>query len=419
MIGRTNSGGASDRLVLRVLGGLTTPSAPKENDIWIKIPETVFEWALVASNASVANRSGRVWIKLGDGNTNEFNVIKTVSPANQLWCSPVSCVIGDGSSWRSINAYLYKNSAWVQFSKEFAATINVTYPAGSTCTVTDGVTTHTAPDTSGTWACTVNNTGTWTITSTNGIQTKSDSVSITADGQSKSVTLKYFAATINVSYPAGSTCTVTCGSTSYTAPNTSGSWACTVYFTGTWTVRSSNGSQSASSNVSITADGQSASVTLKYEYYIVNAGGTANYTGGWKAIAWASTTGVDSSGIKVYTESNWAGVQVYSTSPIDLTNYTKLNFSVSACNNPRPEASFGVNANKPNHIMWNGRNFDNDTLDHSFTNKKNCAATVTITSTGTKTIDISSLYGNYYIWTGEDGATWDGSGFTINKVWLS
>ena len=45
----------------------------------------------------------------------------------------------------------------------FTATINITYPAGLTCTATDGTTTLTAPDTSGTWACTVNKAGTWTI----------------------------------------------------------------------------------------------------------------------------------------------------------------------------------------------------------------------------------------------------------------
>ena len=39
----------------------------------------------------------------------------------------------------------------------FSATIHVTYPTGSTCTATDGVTTLTAPDTSGTWACVVPN----------------------------------------------------------------------------------------------------------------------------------------------------------------------------------------------------------------------------------------------------------------------
>ena len=73
----------------------------------------------------------------------------------------------------------------------FSATINVTYPEGSTCTATDGTTTLTAPDTSGTWACVVPNAGTWTVTCTNGEQTKNGAVSITTEGQVETVTLTY------------------------------------------------------------------------------------------------------------------------------------------------------------------------------------------------------------------------------------
>ena len=73
----------------------------------------------------------------------------------------------------------------------FAATINITYPAGSTCTCTDGTTTLSAPDTSGTWACIVPNAGTWTVTSTSGAETDSKAVTITTDGQSTSVELSY------------------------------------------------------------------------------------------------------------------------------------------------------------------------------------------------------------------------------------
>lgn len=73
----------------------------------------------------------------------------------------------------------------------FSATINITYPAGSTCTCSDGTTTLSAPDTSGTWACIVPNTGTWTVTSTSGTETDSKAVTITTDGQSTSVELSY------------------------------------------------------------------------------------------------------------------------------------------------------------------------------------------------------------------------------------
>lgn len=73
----------------------------------------------------------------------------------------------------------------------FAATINITYPAGSTCTCSEGTTTLSAPDTSGTWACVVPNAGTWTVTATSGTETDSKAVTITTDGQSTSVELSY------------------------------------------------------------------------------------------------------------------------------------------------------------------------------------------------------------------------------------
>ena len=46
----------------------------------------------------------------------------------------------------------------------FSAIINVTYPAGLVCTATNGNTTLSAPDTSGTWACPASKAGTWIIT---------------------------------------------------------------------------------------------------------------------------------------------------------------------------------------------------------------------------------------------------------------
>lgn len=65
----------------------------------------------------------------------------------------------------------------------FSSTINIAYPAGLACTATDGVTTLTAPDTSGTWACVVPNKGTWTITA----GAWSGEVDISATGQTETV----------------------------------------------------------------------------------------------------------------------------------------------------------------------------------------------------------------------------------------
>ena len=56
--------------------------------------------------------------------------------------------------------------------------IATTYPAGSTCTCTNGVNTYTAEDTSGTYIFTVPSIGEWTVTSSNGSFTKSKTITI-------------------------------------------------------------------------------------------------------------------------------------------------------------------------------------------------------------------------------------------------
>lgn len=78
----------------------------------------------------------------------------------------------DGGQWEAVatlNGQTAKGSTIVSLDYDlhltyFTATINITYPAGLTCKATNGSTVLTAPDTSGTWACTVNKAGTWTIT---------------------------------------------------------------------------------------------------------------------------------------------------------------------------------------------------------------------------------------------------------------
>ena len=69
--------------------------------------------------------------------------------------------------------------------------IVVDFPAGSTCTCSDGSTTYTAGSTGGNWVFTVPSAGTWTVTATDGTESVSDSVSITTQGQGVSVELNF------------------------------------------------------------------------------------------------------------------------------------------------------------------------------------------------------------------------------------
>ena len=73
----------------------------------------------------------------------------------------------------------------------FAATITVTCPAGSSVTCANGDTTLTQTAASGTAVFTVGNAGTWTITATLDGESASGEVVISADGESKSITLQY------------------------------------------------------------------------------------------------------------------------------------------------------------------------------------------------------------------------------------
>lgn len=149
-------------------------------------------------------------------------------------------------------------------------TLTVTAPANVTVAVSkDGKTKTKNSGTSGVVVFKGLASGTWTVKITDGSQTSSKPVVITAN---YSTVIAFFAATINITYPAGSTCTCTDGTTTLTAPDTSGTWACIVPNVGTWTVSCTDGTKSKSADAAITTDGQSVSVTLKYILYIFKKG---------------------------------------------------------------------------------------------------------------------------------------------------
>ena len=75
-------------------------------------------------------------------------------------------------------------------TKLFAA-IGVTYPEGSVLICSKGTKTLTAKTASGQWVFAIPEAGTWTVTATNGTNSKSQSVEISSEGQFEAVELKY------------------------------------------------------------------------------------------------------------------------------------------------------------------------------------------------------------------------------------
>ena len=157
-------------------------------------------------------------------------------------------------------------------------TLTVTGIAGHTVTATKDGKTYTRTFNSGGVAVFKGlSTGTWTLTMTGGGQTATRTVDVTAD---YAVTITYFSATIKVTYPAKSKCVIKNSSGTQVASDTNTgtsakTWTATVGATGTYTVTatSTDGSGNTKSDtVSITSDGQSASVTLSYRYYLFKEG---------------------------------------------------------------------------------------------------------------------------------------------------
>ena len=132
-------------------------------------------------------------------------------------------------------------------------------------------------------------TGKWTITIVRGGVPITRVVAVTAD---YSVAIPLFAATINITYPAGSTCTCSDGTTTLSAPDTSGTWACIVPNAGTWTAAATDGVENTSESVSITTDGQIVAIELSYLLWLYKSGNTYNaVTGGWSVSKHPSTGG--------------------------------------------------------------------------------------------------------------------------------
>ena len=197
IINMTGGGGGSD-LNFRVYTAESLPSTGKENDIVIitstpmpgyiiyDIPQLP-TWNAPGGVAGAVLLVGEITAMDTDTSFNALKKDTEFVCLSILACYQYTSV----SVCRSKTAYQYLKGAWVKISSEKPITITVSYPSGSTCTCSDGTTTLKASGTSGSWSFTIPNLGTWTVTCSNGIESATATVSITAEGQTESVILSY------------------------------------------------------------------------------------------------------------------------------------------------------------------------------------------------------------------------------------
>lgn len=264
-------------------------------------------------------------------------------------------------------------------------TLTVTAPANVTVAVSkDGKTKTKNSGTNGVVVFKGLASGTWTLTITDGSQTSSKPVVVTAD---YSTVIAFFTATINITYPAGSTCTCSDGTTALSAPDTSGTWACVVPNAGTWTISCTDGTENTSEAVTITTDGQSVSVALSYFLWLYKDGDTCDaVSGGWSSPVWG---GEDFSKVVTFNESSMqistevfggsvAYGHVFTNSVIDLSEISTLKFRIT-----------GIGATSSGGNAFSFRLC----VASEFPNKQlpSFPVSLSITKTGLFSVDVSSM----------------------------
>lgn len=267
-------------------------------------------------------------------------------------------------------------------------TLTVTAPANVTVTISkDGKTKIKNSGTSGVVVFKGLATGTWTVTITGDGKTAQKNVVVTTD---YSTMIAFFAATINITYPAGSTCTCSDGTTTLSAPDTSGTWACIVPNAGTWTAAATDGVENTSESVSITTDGQTVAVELSYYTYLFKPNtDTTNVTGGWQL---NSNGSLDSAGdqlVATFTNAynHDRAFNVATINKIDFTEFTTLVATCKAAdkNNAAPRsATFAVASTQSG-------------FNNAGTASTKVASATFSNSTTTVTIDVSGISGSYYV----------------------
>lgn len=209
-------------------------------------------------------------------------------------------------------------------------TLTVTAPANVTVTVSkDGKTKTKNSGTSGVVAFKGLASGTWTVTITGDGKTAQKNVVVTTD---YSTVIAFFAATINITYPAGSTCTCSDGTTTLSAPDTSGTWACIVPNAGTWTVTSTSGKETDSKAVTITTDGQSTSVELSYALFLFKPNAPSDIIAGeWEMPGNSTVTAEAELVVKsVNNYNSGRDLSARTKGQIDLTEYSTLQATCKA-----------------------------------------------------------------------------------------
>lgn len=209
-------------------------------------------------------------------------------------------------------------------------------------------------------------------------------------------------AVIDITYPAGATCTCSSGSKVLTAPDTTGQWLAVVPNAGDWVVTITQAGQDSKTETVSVVEGHAYIVELTFQLWLYNSGNECvDITGGWGAVRLKVTRNEDS--ITIVPTEQYAGNAglLYTNNLIDLTNIKNLH--INAFNNSDVDSYLPLQV-APTQESLSG------VIAYVNVPKR---------QTATVSVDVTDITGEYYVristmWNPDSGDKGNG---TIYKIW--
>lgn len=107
---RHGPSGGGEALTFRVVGSLTEPEAPRENDIWVETESAVNGWIFSAAEPE-SPAEGMVWFTIGTTSTAAFNALEK----NGIMIYPVSALQYLSGVWEKKTPKSWQAGAWADW----------------------------------------------------------------------------------------------------------------------------------------------------------------------------------------------------------------------------------------------------------------------------------------------------------------
>lgn len=205
---------------------------------------------------------------------------------------------------------------------------------------------------------------------------------------------------IYAKFPVGSVCTCTNGTRTMTAGDTSGFWLFANLEIGTWTITATDGTDSVSKTVEITAEGQSENVELSFGQYFYNKGDEyTDITGGWvkgTSSAVLGTFSKNAESMSIATGSNT--VMIIGTGiAIDMSPYKTLEiiFNTAQVGTGVRQCLFGLSPNLNSDTPFSASVRVSDTRAIVDVESINTASKIALYVGSSNNVDVQAVKGHF------------------------